>query len=355
MHIFPLIQAPCPSGPSSQYIRNQAKIYGRDSERELTKYQRSINDIAAQLALQNPDLLLSKQKLLEEARKKLDESGYDYKKGRSRSKQLSSSESDESTSAPKRVKTTEALRIKRISEIEEDLSDISQRMKFKEKRREQASLSHQYGICDQISEEISALKDRRRVLEKEMQGLRRKEQQSTWYKHKVRNKSASSSSSGSARLITSSESEDPQVLPPSSMSETLPSRSLTFTQADSPQVCGNTPLLDVLSSAIDDANAASPTSPATSTDLTISISPSPQTHAGSSSPSLADIISSAMDSDAFPPSPGVSPLSQGQTSNRSQSLAELLNSAIAGETSVHDESNDPPNDSEHFQLGLPSL
>ena len=120
MYVFP--QTPCPFGPSSQYILNQAKIFGRDSERKLTKYQQSINDTATQIALDNPDILLSKQKLWEEARKKLDESGYNYKEGKSRSKQLiSSSESAESTPAPKRVKTTEALRIKRISEIEEDL------------------------------------------------------------------------------------------------------------------------------------------------------------------------------------------------------------------------------------------
>ena len=175
-------------------------------------------------------MLLSKQKLWEEARKKLNESGYDYKKGKSRSKQLiSSSESDESTPAPKQVKTTEALQIKRISEIEEDLSDISQRMGFKEKRREQASLSHQYGICDQISEEISVLKDRRRVLEKELHELKKKEQQSKWYKKKgkLRSNSLSSSSSGSTKQISSSESEDQRALPPSSVSETTTSRSLT--------------------------------------------------------------------------------------------------------------------------------
>ena len=132
-----------------------------------------MNDIAAQIALENPDILMSKQKFLEEARKRLNECGYEYKKGKARSKQLMlSSESDEPTPAPKRVKTTEALRIKRISEIQEDLSDISQRMGFKEKRSEQASLSHQCGICDQISEEISVLKDRRRVLEMELRGLK---------------------------------------------------------------------------------------------------------------------------------------------------------------------------------------
>ena len=133
------------------------------------------------------------------------------KKGKSRSKQLvSSSESDESTPAPKRVKTTEALRIKRISEIEDD---ISKRMGFKEKRREQATVSHQYGICDQILEEISGLKDRRRVVEKELHDLK-KETQSKWYKKKVvklRSNSESSSSSsitGSMKQVKRNDSED---------------------------------------------------------------------------------------------------------------------------------------------------
>ena len=273
----------------------------------------SINDFAAEIAFDNPDILLSKQKLWEEARKKLDESGYNYKKGKSRSKQLvSSSESDESTPAPKRVKTTEALRIKRISEIEEDLNDISQRMGFKEKRREQATLSHQYGICDQISEEVSGLKNRRRVLEKELHDLKKKEKQSKWYKKKVvklrRNSESSKSSSitGSMKQIDSNDSEDLQFLPPSSSSETPTSRSLVFSQAatDSAQV-GMPSLFDTLKSIPD--TAASPTSPSVSTDT---ISPSPQPRASSETPSLADLISSAVDSDVFPHSPSDSPSPQ---------------------------------------------
>ena len=309
-----------------QYILSKAKIYGRDPERKLTKYEQSINDTAAQIALENPDMLLSKQKLLEEARKKLNDSGYDYKKGKSRSKQLkSSSESDESTPAPKRVKTTEALRLNRMSEIEEDLSDISQRMGFKEKRREQASLSHQYGICDQISEEISVLKDRRRVLEKELNALKKKEQQSKWYKKKSKLRSTSSSS-GTMKRISSSESEDQQAVPPFSVSETLTSGSLTYSQAT---VTENQSLLDVLNSAIE--KTVSPTSPSISRDHTIS--PSPEPRASSDSPSLADLITSAIDSDVFPPSPSVSPSPQTPASSGSRSFAELVYSAIAGDTS----------------------
>ena len=317
---------------------------------------------------------MSKQKLLEEARKRLNECGYEYKKGKSRSKQLiSSSESDEPTPAPKRVKTTEALRIKQIPEIQ-DLSDISQRMGFKEKRREQASLSHQYGICDQISEEISVLKDRRRVLEMELHGLNKKEKQSKWYnkkKAKSRNDSSSSSSSGSTKQVSSSKPEDQQALrlPPCSNSETLTSRSITFSRATAAEVAGPTnpsdSLLHALSSAID--NTVSPASPSLSTDHTVS--PSPQAGTSSDSPSLGDLLSSAIDSDAFPLSPSVSPLSPSvspspQTPVSSGSRA-LLNSATAGDTSstsatlsVSEEVEDNsvlPDSLEHFQHSLPSV
>ena len=224
---------------------------------------------------------MSKQKLLEEARKRLNECGYEYKKGKSRSKQLiSSSESDEPTPAPKRVKTTEALRIKWISEIQEDLRDISQRMGFKEKRREQASLSHQYGICDPISEEISVLKDRRRVLEMELHGLNKKQKQSKWYnkKAKSRNDSSSSCISGSTKQVSSSKPEDQQALrlPPCSNSETLTLKSISFSRATAAEVAGPTnpsdSLLHALSSAID--NTVSPASPSLSTDHSLSVTTS---------------------------------------------------------------------------------
>ena len=104
-------------------------------------------------------------------------------------------------------------------------------MGFKEKRREQASLSHQYGICDQISEEISVLKDRRCVLEKKLNALKKKEQQLKWYeKSKLRSNSSSSSSSGNMKRISSGEFEHQQAVPPFSGSETLTSGSLTYSQ-----------------------------------------------------------------------------------------------------------------------------
>lgn len=92
---------------------------------------------------------------------------------------ISSSESDEPNPAPKRVKTTEALQIKQISEIQ-DLSGISQKRGCKEKRRktsESMSPIWDMGICY-----ISVLNDRRHVLEIELHSSNKKEKQSKWYK-----------------------------------------------------------------------------------------------------------------------------------------------------------------------------
>ena len=108
-----------PSTPSDEYIRNQAKIYGRDPNKKITPYQEQVNAVALQLALENPDNLLTRQKLIELAREKVNEV-YNFKKGKSRSKK-----SESSATAPKRIKTSEAVRTRHISRLEEDLKDLS--------------------------------------------------------------------------------------------------------------------------------------------------------------------------------------------------------------------------------------
>ena len=68
-------------------MKTRAIIYGRNNDKKITKYQENINSAAVELALQDPNLLLSRQKLLNLARAKLNEE-YAFKKGKSRSKQL---------------------------------------------------------------------------------------------------------------------------------------------------------------------------------------------------------------------------------------------------------------------------
>ena len=113
-------------------IRKQAQIYGTKSDKEITPYQKRINEAATEIALQSPDLLSSRQKLLELARIKVNESGYMYKKGKSHSKQFISDESLSST--PKRLKVGEAMRVKRMAELGDDIKDLNDRVYFKEKR-----------------------------------------------------------------------------------------------------------------------------------------------------------------------------------------------------------------------------
>ena len=83
---------------------------------------------------------------------------YDFKKGKSRSKRYQST-----ATAPKRVKTTESMRAKHISDLEEDLKDLNDQLKYKDKRREQATMSRNYKLCDELTEDMSTIKKKRRV------------------------------------------------------------------------------------------------------------------------------------------------------------------------------------------------
>lgn len=69
---------------------------------------KKVNDAALKLALNDPSLLLSKQNLLDLAQAKANEE-YVFKKGKSRSKRYQST-----ATAPKKMKTTESIRIKHI-------------------------------------------------------------------------------------------------------------------------------------------------------------------------------------------------------------------------------------------------
>ena len=101
---------------------------------------------------------------------------YEFKKGKSRSKRYQST-----AIAPKKIKTTESIRMKHISELEEDLKDLNDQIKYKEKRREQATLSRNYKLCDELTEDMSAIKKKRRECEVELQVWKRRQQQASWY------------------------------------------------------------------------------------------------------------------------------------------------------------------------------
>lgn len=88
--------------------------------------------------METPPLLSSRSKLLELAREKVYNDGYVYKKGRSHSKKLLKSIEEPKETRPK---TVESFRLQRISQLQEDIKDIDDRLKLKEKRRDQAGNS----------------------------------------------------------------------------------------------------------------------------------------------------------------------------------------------------------------------
>lgn len=53
--------------------------------------------------------------------------------------------------------SSESLRMKHIKELQ-DIKDLSDGLKYKEKRRDQPASSINYKICDQLTEEMAAVK-----------------------------------------------------------------------------------------------------------------------------------------------------------------------------------------------------
>ena len=95
----------------------------------------------------------------------------------------------------------ESFRLQRISQLQEDVKDINDRLQMKEKRRDQASNSRNYKLCDEIMEEMSTIKQKKREYETELQKLQRKQDQSSWYK-KHKNTDTSFLVSNSSESLT---------------------------------------------------------------------------------------------------------------------------------------------------------
>ena len=113
------------------------------------------------------------------AQERVHESGYTYRKGKSRSRSYGSG-IEEATHA-KHIKTTVGERSDHIKAIKEELSNFKDHVSFKRKRLEMAESSKNYKLCDQLSEEAGELNKTRNLLELEMKVLEKKESKSQRY------------------------------------------------------------------------------------------------------------------------------------------------------------------------------
>ena len=141
-----------------------ATIY-KGKKREITQFESHVNKAAAELCFNYPTLLNRRGELLQQARSKVANEGYAFKKGHSRSKAYSSSQSTKST--PKRPKYDKEMREERLTTIGDKLNDVARILLFKERRLSQSEAARNYKVCEQLTEEIMELKSKRRDLEAE--------------------------------------------------------------------------------------------------------------------------------------------------------------------------------------------
>ena len=157
-------------------VRDEAVIYKKTP---LPEYHKRINEAAGDIAIRNPCLLTKRSQLLEAARVAVYESGYKFKKGNSRSKVLAT---ESATTTPKRPKLNLDIREGRIKDLNEEISDISQRIDYKEKRVTAAANVKNFKACDEIVGEITELKSKRRSLQSELKEFKNKEKRAKKYR-----------------------------------------------------------------------------------------------------------------------------------------------------------------------------
>lgn len=148
-------------------IKELAVIYKKETSRPLSKHQLAMNKAAQALCLEQPSLLRKRQTLMDLARDRVIADGFQFVKGKSRSKK---SESEEEP-APKRQKLSQEIRDRKMKELEQDIADLNERLGFKEKRITEKLNVRDYKRCDELKEEVMDLRKKLREAEREKKRL----------------------------------------------------------------------------------------------------------------------------------------------------------------------------------------
>ena len=168
---------------------------------------------------------------------------------------MQSSDSAPSPSIPrKKPKLNEESRHSRMKDINENIQDIDEDISFKEKRRAQAESIRDYRLCDELTERIGSLKDKKRLLRKELSLLEKKETKSVWYKKKKKLNQQHSCAKGSTLSRSTS---------PSGMSSTVSVSSSPSGMSSSPApnlADSQEPVIDLESSSGSDNDTDHPLS-----------------------------------------------------------------------------------------------
>ena len=157
------------SSAAGEEIQEQAILFHKPK----SGYHERVNEAAVAIGKSKPHLVRkgNRGELLDLARKKVADEGYNFKKGHSQSKVYGKG----SSGARKRPKLDKDMRHQRMDELQEDIQDSTKRISLKEKRVIQAESTRNYKLCDDLSEQISELKQYRRQKEKEYALLQKSE------------------------------------------------------------------------------------------------------------------------------------------------------------------------------------
>ena len=161
------------STSNMEEIRKKSHIFGKNKDAKLNAYQKRINETCEELCLQTPQLLLDKGERLKQARVKVHNDGYAYKKGHSHSQQ----HTDASTpSQLKRMKICKDERDRRILDVSEQMGDLDRLIRIKERRIEEATTTRSFAAADQLAKEVRTYKQERVQLRTELAALQKKEE-----------------------------------------------------------------------------------------------------------------------------------------------------------------------------------
>ena len=154
----------------SEKIRKQSQIYQLKADDKLFDYHQAINEASFTLAMENPLLLCDKTDLQKQARLKLHNDGFSYKKKVSRSKLFGNA----SSVASKREYIGPDVREKRVEQLQEDLKEVDLQLNYAVKQRERCANVNNFSKALDVSKEIEDLRKKKRKYEEELKLLQKK-------------------------------------------------------------------------------------------------------------------------------------------------------------------------------------
>jgi hypothetical protein len=163
----------------------------------LYDYRNRLNDASLSVALENPTLVANKGTLLELAKQKVDKDGYNYKKKRSRSSNISSQPDNI-------IKMRPDIRSRKMKQIGEDLEEVKKEIFHLDKSREKARNINADERALRLTKEMEPLRQKRRRLEEELELLEEKERKSSKDKERRMRKKKEKSKSCSLKQSSSS-------------------------------------------------------------------------------------------------------------------------------------------------------